>query len=815
MIKTFPQKLVSRVILCCLFVLPLSSSWAEVTGSVEDLLSNGEEWSASINHWEDIFEKTDNYLKQNVLTEETSDAFYAELSEIRSDALNLKTVVEAQQQAVNNLLTTLGPKRGNDDPEESPIIASKRTEYDEQLSTYRAQLAQIDLAVVRTGELSDGLSSLRRDVLVKETFTRYPTPLDPKTLYTALSESLTHIQTLLLAPNNWYSSLTTEERERLAVWPTILVTICSLLLGLFMRAWIIRTYGRDVQNETPSQTLKLSAAIAEGVGRGVVPLLTLLGVALWVAQHASAPVDIFADMLRSAFGASIYFVVLSSLLNAILSPAHPSWRLINITPSSTRVIGSATLLLLAVIALDKFIVGATNSISLSTSVQSVYVSLIVTLEAGLILVISIGRWWESSEQDTDEEQPGDSEQGESVGGYLDYFRRFVVLFCISSVIAAVLGYSKLSVFMIDGLINSSLVMFLFYGVRAILLEIVAALTRFKAVRLRLGMRMQTLQRIRLWVAGLISVALFILAAASVAIVWGVAADDMYRWIVYLFTGFTVGSITISLTEILVAVLVFVGVMVLTRFIQHTLMNSVLPQFTSNRSVQHSLSSGTGYIGIVVAITMFIAALGIKLESIALVAGALSVGIGFGLQNIVNNFVSGLILILERPIKVGDWVSVSGNEGFVQQINFRATELETFTRATVIIPNSEMLSNSLTNMTYHDKTSRLEIMVQVAYGSNPEQVISILEDAANQQSQVLRYPKAFVLLTDFGADGLNFELRCYVRDATMKLGVSSDIRLKILEVLNAEGIDIPFPQRVVHIANSTAPNVDELSPATAT
>lgn len=809
MTQIHPRWLVYQLIVCCLIFLPISDSLAETTGSVEDRLSDSQAWSVSIKHWETIFSKTDIYLKKNAFNDNTSDELYGEMSEIRSNALSLKSAVESQQQAITNLLTALGHEPSEDDPGESPLIASKRAEYEEQLSVYREQLAQIDLAIVRTNEQFDGLSALHRGDIVSRVFTRLPSPIDPITVYSALRESVVHIQSLILAPSVWYEGLTEDEKQRLAIWQTFLVTVFSLILGLTMRSWIIRNYGRDAQNETPSPTLIVSAAIAEGIGRGLVPLLTLLGVALWIAQHASAPVDLFADILKSGFSALVYFVVLSSLLNAVLSPSHPSWRLINITPSSTRVIGSATLLLLAVNAIDQFIVGSTHSITLSASVQTIYLSLVVVLKSALILAISIGRWWESTEESPEDEQE-DIDGVDEDNRYLDYFRRFVVVYCGSAVVASVFGYSKLSVFLLDNLINSVLIVLLFYGIRAILLEIVAAFTRSKVVRQRLGLRLQTLQRVRLWVGGLLSVVLFVLAGAGIAIVWGVSAEDLYRWVIYLFTGFSVGSMTISLTEILVAVMVFVSVMLVTKLIQRFLMSSVLPQFTSNRSVQHSLSSGTGYIGILVAGTMFIAALGIKLESIALVAGALSVGIGFGLQNIVNNFVSGLILILERPIKVGDWVSVSGNEGFVQKINFRATELETFTRATVIIPNSEMLSNSLTNMTYHNKVSRLEILVQVAYGSNPEQVMAILKDAANLQAQVLRYPEAFVLLTNFGADGLDFELRCYVRDATTKLSVSSAIRLKVLEVLTAEGIEIPYPQRVLHIARSvtSADNSDE-------
>ncbi|HBR97783.1 MAG TPA: hypothetical protein DD979_10455 [Gammaproteobacteria bacterium] len=426
--------------------------------------------------------------------------------------------------------------------------------------------------------------------------------------------------------------------------------------------------------------------------------------------------------------------------------------------------------------------------------QSVYLSIVVLIKASLIIVIALDRWWNPDEESPAATQP-------SAVSMMLYLRRFMLLLAVSSLIATLAGYTNLATYLIDNLIDSAVYVLLFMGLRAILLEMLAALTRSKFLRKQLGLRIISLQRIRVWCGGLITLALFVIGGLRLLLIWGVSRADLSRWIETAVTGFRVGSITVSLTDILLAICVFIAVMLVTRLFQRSLLHSILPQFTSNRSVQHSLSSGAGYVGVILAFVMFVAALGIQLESILIVAGALSVGIGFGLQNIVNNFVSGLILILERSIKVGDWVVVGENEGFVQEINFRATELETFTRASVIIPNADMLSNAVTNLTYHDKIARVEVPLQVAYGSDPDEVIAILKASAEESEDVLAHPSAFVLFTDFGADGLCFELRCYVRDGTERLSVASAIRLTILRRLTAADIEIPFPQRVVHMPSS--------------
>ena len=178
---------------------------------------------------------------------------------------------------------------------------------------------------------------------------------------------------------------------------------------------------------------------------------------------------------------------------------------------------------------------------------------------------------------------------------------------------------------------------------------------------------------------------------------------------------------------------------------------------------------------------------------------MSVGIGFGLQSIVNNLVSGFILLFERPIKVGDWIIVGDKEGLVKKISFRATEIETWQRASVIVPNGELLTTAVTNWTHSDRRGRVEVPVGVAYGSDVEKVREILLACADEHDRVLKDPPPWVLFMNFGNSSLDFELRCFTNDVMRRMGCASDLRFAIDKRFREEGIEIPFPQHVVHMA----------------
>ncbi len=215
----------------------------------------------------------------------------------------------------------------------------------------------------------------------------------------------------------------------------------------------------------------------------------------------------------------------------------------------------------------------------------------------------------------------------------------------------------------------------------------------------------------------------------------------------------------------------------------------------------AMVSVSGYVGFALAILVGLSMAGVDLSNIAIIAGALSVGIGFGLQNIVNNFVSGIILLFERPIRPGDWIVVGNTEGYVKKVRVRATEIQTFDRSDVIVPNSELISGQVTNWTYRDPYGRVICPVGVAYGSDVQLVRKVLLEVAERHPQVItdgRAPPPKVMFLAFGDSALLFDLRCFISDVNSRLTVRSELNYAIDAAFRAKGIQIPFPQQDVYV-----------------
>jgi small-conductance mechanosensitive channel len=374
---------------------------------------------------------------------------------------------------------------------------------------------------------------------------------------------------------------------------------------------------------------------------------------------------------------------------------------------------------------------------------------------------------------------------------------------VAAVIAALLGLYNLSSFIILNLLNVSLAAAAYYILSTAVREGVARILHDRsgalvAIRHALGISDDAGRLANFWLAGLLDLilgtALLLLLLPSL----GVPTRTIFSGLKTAFDGFKVGGLTISISDIGFAILLYLLVMSATRFAQRALEERILPQTRFDAGVQNSIKAATGYVGIVIASMIAISALGLDLSNLALIAGAFSVGIGFGLQNIVNNFVSGLILLAERPIKVGDWVVIGPHEGNVRHINVRSTEIETVQRASVIVPNSDLLSNALVNRTHKSSLGRIEIKLGVAYGCDTEAVRQALLDVAAAEPRVLAHPAPYVLFRAFGDSTLDFELRVFLADIEAGIFVKSDLHFAIDRLFRERDIEIPFGQTDIHL-----------------
>lgn len=757
-----------------------------------------------VDQWTRTLDLVEQQLERADTTAESARRFLDVTARVRKEALEVRSRAEENITGVERRLNVLGPAPEVPGLSEAEEVAGQRQELNDELKGLKARLAQANLAIVRTDELDRLVGALSQAKRFEALFRIYPFPWAPETWTRGVPEFVVVLQKIARSPVIWWETVADPERRASIPFRVAILLVIALAIGWVLRLWIVRRYGRDPELQEPSYSRRLVAAIASAVGRGIVPALIFGGLFYLFWANRAHEGGLFWSLVTLFFVVGVFFSLAWALPYAVLSPDLPQWRLLPVSPDNARVLGRRFTLIAALFAIEIFMTEAHHQIGVTDTYFSLATFFLNMLPALVMIDMSRPSRWLSAEPEpvTGEEEGDDAEPAER-SGFWRIIQRLVMLLAAASILASFLGYADLGDFLLSGLLLSAISLGGLFIFRGLARETVAAMLRSRVIRDELQIRHVARRRIKFWLRVLLDAAFAIGAALIVASIWFSPFGEIWTDARSLLSGVTVGGVTISVTDILAGVAVFALVLILTRVSQRFLRNRILPETGFDSGVQNSLTAGLGYVGIILAAMIGISTLGIDLSNIALIAGALSVGIGFGLQTIVSNFVSGIILLIERPIKVGDWIVIGPNEGTVKKITVRSTEVQTFQRASVIIPNSDLISNAVVNWTHKDLYGRIEVPVGVAYGSDIEKVKDVLLGCAARHERVLTSPEPFVLFMNFGNSSLDFELRCFTNDVMYRLIISSDLRYEIDRRFREEGIEIPFPQTVVHFAGQPA------------
>lgn len=379
---------------------------------------------------------------------------------------------------------------------------------------------------------------------------------------------------------------------------------------------------------------------------------------------------------------------------------------------------------------------------------------------------------------------------------------------IGGIVSLLFGYQNLASYMIHGVARTALALFVLWILLWMVYQAFAFLMQNDspaAMRLRrnLGLRKDSSRSGLGFMQLIADLVLWLSFAVYLIYVWDDSGTTLDELLDSIQTGYTVGQVQLIPLDIIGGILVFAAVIILLGWIKRWIDQRWLQHIVVERGAREAIITLIGYVGFIFAALMSLTLAGVNLGGLAIVSGALALGIGFGMQEIANNFVSGLILLFERPIRTGDFITVGDTNGFVRRIRIRATEIETLDNQNVLVPNSELVSGRVVNWVLRDPHGRLLLRVGVAYGSDVRKVQQILERVAGEHPEVItdgRAPAPRALFMGFGDSSLDFELRVRILRIERRFSVLSDLNFALDKEFRAENVEIPFPQRDLHIVS---------------
>jgi potassium-dependent mechanosensitive channel len=735
--------------------------------------------------WQHALERVDGELARARLRYGELNRLRDELQRIRSDVADAWSKIQPRLDADRDQIKLLGPAPAAGAPPEPEQAARNRAELNYHFGLLSAAEATINSNNLRIDTLLDKIQEIRRKNFTSALFQPIPGLYAYET-WASVPEYVPDAARRLndLVADWWADTQNRGDLARIALEALVMLLVLSVARWRGIRR--LRLW-RD-EGEPPYWRRASSAA-------GVI-LLRALPVAgpavfLYVMIAGAQALPERIDWLFYLITQSIVIVfTVGALVTTAFAPRAPQWRLVAVSDARAARICGLILLLAIVYSLTSLLYGITRLVQAPFAL-----TIAVALPSSLLLsgiVVALLRTT--------------GEGGSAAAPAARLFRviRAIVWAIVAAiVVCALTGYLPLARFLAQQLIVTGSILALVYllllwvdGFVQGLGDEDTAIGRW----LKRGTRLEWREQLALPLSLVLKFAVLVLAVPFLMLQWGYTWPDIREWYRQLFFGLHIGNTEVTFGALLASIIVFGLGYAGARLFQSWLDAQVLQPAGISGGVRNSIRTGVGYIGVIIAGLVAFSYAGFNLSSLAIVAGALSVGIGFGLQNLVNNFVSGVILLAERPIRVGDLVVAGGEQGYVRKISVRSTELETFDRAHVLIPNSYFISEKVKNWTFRNNVSRISITVSVAYGSDARQIQATLLAVAQKNGEVLTAPAPSVTLDEFAASSINFTLYAFIGDITKSGAIRTDLAIAILDAFAEAGIAIPSGRAEITVRN---------------
>jgi len=734
--------------------------------------------------WEAVASRAEDVVQAGRASNNALEELRSEIADWRARFLAAQGTNAARIKTLREQIAALGPAPA-EGKTEAQELADRRSELNRQLSELQAP----GLRAVEAHSLADGLineiDKVIRERQAQELLELGPSPLNPMNWRDAAAALNKTIWDFGNEVGGAWANDTARAEMRNGLPATLLFLFLAVVLLARGRHWIERLTVWMVANRSDSRRTVYSALVS--FGQVVLPFAGVF--LLTAALQSSALLGVRTERVVQLLPVlGLTFLIARWLGSRVFAERTVSRPIFNLSPDLQASGRRYATLLGVVVALAILVESSADFNSFGPPAMAV-VSFPALLLAGLMLS-RMGQILlkHSVPQGGDEleEKPYRNRAIHIVG------RVAIAVGLIGPLLAAI-GYTKAA----DALVFPAVTSLALLGFVLILQRFVTDLYDLVTFGDKAA---EDEPRGEALVPVLIGLALGLLALPVLALIWGARTADLSELWTRFMGGFDIGGTTISPRSFLTFALIFALGYTFTRVIQGTLRTTVLPKTKIDPGGQQALLSGLGYIGVFLAAIIAVTTAGIDLSSLAIVAGALSVGIGFGLQTIVSNFVSGIILLVERPISQGDWIEVGGTMGVVQDISVRATRIQTFDRTDVIVPNSDLISSAVTNWTRQNLTGRLIVKVGVAYGSDTRKVERILREIGDAHPLAMVNPPPTVVFQGFGSDALEFDLRVILRDVNYILSVQTELNHEIARRFEEEGIAIPFAQRDIWLRN---------------